>query len=433
MDANVGDPPGFRRVEPEEPGVGPYYLTIPEGVKLRNMSKVRDYLARSGNPEVSERNFDFKRRKRGADVRWSDVFNYTEVDEEVDEEVDRQKKFDMSNLVTSGEEIDHKARLQETARVLDQFRHCPGSQTGDAEVLQLKQLIPQAKSVSDIVTMISSLPTTMEEMSKVVQERCFHEVLLLSRAEGRLPLSEWPNDKKSNWFSDVCLQAVQQAPFTLSFLLKFVVRDIEENLMPEHVIHTATIFAQLAEKVDHLNDALLKMNQLQLKFDGATDSGIDAQARLGLSRCSRTYKEQRDFFCEVADAVALQDFKNMPEQSTLDNCTSKGQDCTVEYRETETIPTDHLNTKGLSPEEVLALFTTDLVLVTQPHLEEEFKHFWKTLVPLVCARLIATHRQDVACWLSLFPPHHKHPTSHHPLRPAKIKLVAPHYYKVSRG
>jgi len=77
----------------------------------------------------------------------------------------------------------------------------------------------------------------------------------------------------------------------------------------------------------------------------------------------------------------------MPEHATLDNCTSKGQDFTVEYRETETIPTDHLNTKGLSLEQMLALFTTDLVLVTQPHLEEEFKHLWKTLVPLVCARL----------------------------------------------
>ena len=77
----------------------------------------------------------------------------------------------------------------------------------------------------------------------------------------------------------------------------------------------------------------------------------------------------------------------MPEHATLDNCTSKGQDFTVEYRETETIPTDHLNTKGLSLEQMLALFTTDLVLVTQPHLEEEFKHLWKTLVPLVCPRL----------------------------------------------
>ena len=173
------------------------------------------------------------------------------------------------------------------------------------------------------------------------------------------------------------------------------------------------------------------MNALQLKFDGTTDSGVNAQAKLGLSQCSRSYKVQRDYFCEVSDTIAREDFQHMPEQATLDNCTSKKQDCTVEFRETETIPTGHLSTKGCSPEEVMNLFTSDLVLVTKPHLREEFEHLRKTLVPLVCAREIASHRPDVASWLALFPPHHKHPQSHHPLQPAKIRLVAPHYYKVS--
>ena len=376
MDVDSGDPPGFRRVDPGEPGVAPHYLTIPKGLKLKNMNQVRDHLARTENPDVSEKDFDFKRRKKEAkstNLKWSDIFNETPVPMEMDQEIEKRRKFDMTNLLTSGEQLNHKVRLQETAKVLDRFRQSSGTQPDEAEVMQLKALIPQAETVADIVAMVSSFPTAIEEMSRVVQDCCFDEILLLSRAEGRRPLSEWPNDKKRNWFSDVCIQAAEQAPFTLSFLLKFVVRDIEENLMPEHVIHTATIFAQLAEKVDHLNDTLLKMNALQLKFDGTTDSGVNAQAKLGLSQCSRSYKVQRDYFCEVSDTIAREDFQHMPEQATLDNCTSKKQDCTVEFRETETIPTGHLSTKGCSPEEVMNLFTSDLVLVTKPHLREEFE------------------------------------------------------------
>ena len=309
-------------------------------------------------------------------------------------------KFDMNNLLTNGIEVDHKERLQQTARVLDEFRQRRGEVHDEGQLLQLKTLISSADSFQDIVAIMSSFPEALEEMSRVVQDSSFEELLFLSRAEGRLPLSDWPNDKSSNWFSDVCLQAAQLAPLTMSFLLKIMVRSMEENLMPLHVIQTATVFAQLAERVDHQNDALLKITALQLKFDGATDNGVDAMARLGLSQSSRSYKIQRNFFAEVSESVALQEFKHMPEQYTLDNCTTKGHDCTVEYRQTETLPTDHLSTNSSSPEEVMALFSLDLLMVTSPALQDEFEHLQNTVVPLVVAREIAAHRPARGGWLA---------------------------------
>ena len=187
-------------------------------------------------------------------------------------------------------------------------------------------------------------------------------------------------------------------PLTLSFILKMVVRTIEENVMPSHVIHTATLIAALAEKVDHRNSALSKINSLQMHFDGMTDAGLDAFSRLGCSQHSRTIKNQRDYFSEVSDAVALQEMKNMPEQATLDNCSSKGHDCTVEFPQTEVLKTDHLSTARISPEEVLAFFSVDMLLVTKPELSEEFEHLRDNVVPLVVAREIATHRPVVAGW-----------------------------------
>ena len=448
MDSSTEDPPGFCRVE--NPDGRPYYLTIPKSggasLKLRNMSKVKDYLRREGIVELGEKDFDFQKRKGNSSVhtdsapksvKASQIFDEDMGEAEVDMEVvDKQAggnkwgKFDMNNLLTNGVDVDHKERLQQTAKVLDEFRQRRGAAHDEGRLLELKTAISSATSIQDVVAAMSSFPEALEEMSRVVQDSCFEELLFISRAEGRLPLSEWPNDKSSNWFSDVCLQAAQVAPNCLSLLLKFMVRSIEENLMPIHVIQTATVFAQLAEKVDHQNDALLKITALQLKFDGMTDNGVDALGRLGLSQSSRSYKNQRDFFAEVSESVALEDFKHMPEQYTLDNCTTKGQDCTVEYRQTETLATEHLSTRSSSPEEVMSLFSIDMLLVTSPELHDEFQHLQNTVVPLVVAREIASHRTELANWLQLFPEHHHHSQSHQPLMPAKSRLVAPHHAKV---
>ena len=45
----------------------------------------------------------------------------------------------------------------------------------------------------------------------------------------------------------------------------------------------------------------------------------------------------------------------------MDNCDTKGSHTTVEYRETERVDTSHLSTESLGPEEILKLFSLDLV------------------------------------------------------------------------
>ena len=171
---------------------------------------------------------DFQKRKGNSSVhtdsapksvKASQIFDEDMGEAEVDMEVvDKQAggnkwgKFDMNNLLTNGVDVDHKERLQQTAKVLDEFRQRRGAAHDEGRLLELKTAISSATSIQDVVAVLSSFPEALEEMSRVVQDSCFEELLFISRAEGRLPLSEWPNDKSSNWFSDVCLQAAQVAP-----------------------------------------------------------------------------------------------------------------------------------------------------------------------------------------------------------------------------
>ena len=65
MDWVTGNLPGFQRVE--NVGGRPFYLTVPtsggKSLKLGNMNQVRDFLKKEGFVGVTEKDFDFRKRK----------------------------------------------------------------------------------------------------------------------------------------------------------------------------------------------------------------------------------------------------------------------------------------------------------------------------------------------------------------------------------
>ena len=176
---------------------------------------------------------------------------------------------------------------------------------------------------------------------------------------------------------------------------------------------------------------LSKLNTLQLKMDGCNDEGIDALAVMGLTHTSRHLRRQRDIIAEMADSLRIEETKNRCIQSTMDNCNQKESDTTVEYRQTETVDTSSLSSEPKTPEEVLALFRVENLIVTSPELSDELRHL-ENVVGLVVATAVARERPELAHVLPLLlsAAHHSHSQSDLPLEEAILTLVSPHYKKV---
>ena len=293
--------------------------------------------------------------------------------------------------------------LEETAAQLDSFRlQQVRSDLDEARLSQLRQQLSTADSLECMVLAIGSNPEGRQIMSRVVQEYCLQELLTLSTVEGDRPLLDWPNSLNKNWFSEVVRFAAYNSPITLSFLLRLTVKETTSNVQPRHVLSIATIFAQLAMLVDRKNNALAKLNTLQLKLHGLTDAGIDAQALIGLGQCSRNLRKDREVLAEVHQKLLILESKSRPMQMTLDNCDTKSNNCTVAYVQTETVDTSHLSTEPMSPEETLKLFNSSILDFSQPQLQPEREHLRKVIL-LSLGRELAKHKPELSHWLSVLP------------------------------
>ena len=118
-----------------------------------------------------------------------------------------------------------------------------------------------------------------------------------------------------------------------------------------------------------------------------------------------------------------------PRQLTLDNCDTRGHHSTVAYTQVEVEDTTHFSAEALSPEEVMGLFNVDILNLSRPELEHELTHF-KYVAMLALGRYLAARREDLSHWKHLLPTHHKHPTSHHPLQEAHVRLESLLHYQV---
>ena len=313
--------------------------------------------------------------------------------------------------------------------MLDTFRLCCDEPLfSPIKLADVKTRINKQETLEGIINELGSTDEALKIMGRVIEDRCLEELLSLAVVEGPSPLSEWPNDIKSNWFSDVVKFAQIHSPITLSFILRLTVKELEANVKPVHVINIATVYAQLAQLVDNSNSVLSKINTLQLKLDGLTDEGLNAQAKLNLAQTARNLRYKRDEFAEVAEKLLLEETKRFPDQKTLDNCDQKGEHTTVEYRQTETQDTSHLPNESKSPEEIEALFQPSLVMINHPDMDLERAHL-SYVIAVSVGREIGFHRQDAENLVKYLPKHHQHKWSHLPLEEAQIKLVPPHYFQ----
>ena len=447
MDSGSG-PPGFDRVEVEGQKRA-FYLSRPEELglapgclprKLNDLSQVSAFLTKENIEGVDLSQFDFRKSQKRTSAtdfnntapkvaKASSVFAENGQDETSAKGGNRI--FNMNHLMRPSTKVDHQKELETTAQELDLFRRSGPRVTDSAALAALKSKVASASTVGEMVRLVGATPEGMKEMGLKVEDACFQELLSVGAAEGALPLSEWPNDRAKNWFAQVVKFAQKFSPVTLSLLLRLIVHSDEENIGARHVICLATVYGLLAAQVDRTNNVLSKLNTLQLKMDGCTEEGIDALAPMGITHTSRHLRRQRDVIAEVADKLRIEETKNRPLQSTMDNCNQKESDTTVEYRQTESIDTRGLNSEPKSPAEVLASFDVDLFIVTSPELSDELRHLEK-VVGLVVSTAVAKVRPELAHLLPLLlsSTHHSHSQSSLPLEEANLTLVSPHYQKV---
>ena len=456
------DPHGFKRCEDD--GRRPFYTSIPQVVGelpcvLDSLAKVKKFLERNPSRRVSLENFDFgKKRKTSTpaegsrEKRWSNVFDDlgddlgdgggddpgdgtggVPVDEAGDEagtSNQRGSRFNLENLMKAGSKLNHEKILKDAAIMLDMLYLSGGqSNNDDGNLGDIKSQLQQADSLGEMVQVLATNDAALKEMAALVHEHCLEELLALGSVPGPLPLADWPNNCSSNWFSDVVHFAAKHSPLTMSFLLRLIVKEMDNNVQPSHVVTISTIYAQLAQQVDKANNVLTKIQSLSLKMSGTTDEGLDGQAKMGLAQTARNLRNKRDEFAEIQRNILLEGTRKMPSQYTLDNCDMKGHSCTVEYLQVETISTAHLSTEGMSKEDTLQLFTPDTLLLNRPELKGEHDQL-RRVVLLAVGRDLAKHLEIVAHWAKVLPKHHQHPYSHLPVVEANAILRDPRYFKV---
>ena len=195
------------------------------------------------------------------------------------------------------------------------------------------------------------------------------------------------------------------------------------------MLNIATIYSQLAAMVDKSLNAFSMINTLMLRMTNSSEQGIDAQAAVGLAQCSRNLRKKREILAEVQESVQVLEARLGPDQLTLDNCDTRGHHSTVAYTQVETEDTTHLSQEPLLPEDVMGLFNVDVLNLSRPELEHELVHF-KYVAMLALGRYLAVRKEELSHWQHLLPAHHKHPTSHHPLQEAHVRLESLLHYQV---
>lgn len=453
------DPPPikYRRVEGEK-GKLHYLVWPPDGrlpVALYSPARAQEFLEKEGLTGIVPLNtFDFRKtppvkdaRKlaRSSSCKAAEVVPASHVFDEDDDLVGNgaeggaadgvaasaRRKFNLENILKSNHDCDHKQLLDETARLLESVRFeydLPDPDGVECERLRLE--VAAAPNVEAIVASLGSSKLAMQKMTRLVGGKCLEEMITLSSVNGAQPLADWPIDMSKNWYCEVIRFAYLHSPALLSFLLRLIVKEPSSSVLPRHVLSLATIYAQIGGEVDKANNALALIQGISLKMDGLSDRGLAGQAKVKLSVTERTLRYKRDELAEIQASLLIEESKDRPSQITIDNCNTCHTNCIVAYSQAETEDTSALSSEGSSPEDVMALFSPSVLMLTSPELEVEFDHL-EEVAMLSVGRELALHLPDeLGHWTKLLPQHHSHPQSHVPLQKANATLLPPMPYEV---
>ena len=420
--------PGWLRFEVE--GQKPWFKTpIPRTV-IRDGTKLDNYLDKEHKNgrmmEIDGKEFSFKRRL-GLKSKSEDSNSEKIVDsscdntiKEGDSETEKKSSDVVTRLTRTGDLVDHKKILSNSAKDLDSFRGNDGYGI-PSNFEELKRKVSSSADLRAMLTVLSKTPV-YEAMKLMFSDTCLSEISKIDTKAG--PLVDFPTNINENVYAETVEFGMKNCPTLIHFVTGMVVRR-GEPVFPSDVLKIATLFSSICFVVNHDLDALIKLRSLTLQIDGLTNIGLDILSDLGLAQCARSLSNHRDMLADIGPQVMNTAAANFPYQSTIDNCDMMSEHLTVEVIEKECVDTSKLFTSKMSKDEALNLFTIEQVLLGHEQNKEELEHFLY-VIAVAAGRVLAERRPEASKLKKYLPVHHKHENSDRSLSPALSFIVKPY-------
>ena len=142
----------------------------------------------------------------------------------------------------------------------------------------------------------------------------------------------------------------------------------------------------------------------------------------------------RDFLSGISWELIAEYSKKFPHQSTMDNLDMNRNGIlhhlTLSFIEIEQEDTDHLSSQGMSYEETLKLFTSDLLLINSNQNKEAKEQLLK-VVTIILGRLLAKVFPDLHFMNKVLPNHYN--SCGKELKPSILLTKKPQYYQETKN
>ena len=255
--------PGWLRFEVE--GQKPWFKTPVPRTVIRDGIKLQDYLEKEHSNgrmlEISGKEFSFKRRlglrQKRAEAGHDVDVNEETADEDVGDNVTGLGSSSIVDRLTrSGNIVDHKKLLSNSAKEMDCFRRNDGYQT-PTDFADLKEKISSSVDLRAMLAAISSTPV-YEAINLMFSDTCLTEISRINCKGG--PLVDFPTDINDNIYCKVVEFGMKNCPSLICFVTSMVVRR-GEPILPSDVLKVATLFSSICYAVNHNLDAMIKLRE----------------------------------------------------------------------------------------------------------------------------------------------------------------------------
>ena len=306
--------------------------------------------------------------------------------------------------------VDHRKELEAAAKLLNKSRNSSSveKEEMDSDFSETRAKLTNCKNMEEIVVILAESPFIRNQLSTMEKSSILEEMLSMGRSYNKGPLNSFPPNVNRNLYADIVRYGLENAPRMISLLIDLHT-DRDKCISPENVIKIGFSFSQLAASVNDKLSALSKVKCLGLKSGGLSKEALDVAAVTGMTQSSRCVAEQNDFLAGISWELIAEHAKKYPHQSTMDNMDMKRNGIqhhlTLSFIEIEQKCTEHLSTQGMSYEETLELFKTDLLLINSVQNKEAKEQLLK-VITINLGRIFAREIPALKFMLKVLPNHY---------------------------
>ena len=432
-------PPGW--VKDDSSGRTVYYSPLPGRIKIDCSATLKHHQRKGKFLDV--RDLIFKRKKVVKQIQKKVLSAQTPVvkleipkkEEKIRADVEKMTWAVHQLTIDPENPVDHEKELTEVARILNKGRISIPADI-DQQVVNfqdLKEKLVRCQNVEEIMACLSSSTFVRNQFRLLEKSSILEEMLSMCRSYSQSPLNSFPPNINRNLYADVVRFGLERAPRLISLLVDLHI-DKEKCITPENVIKIGYNFSQLATSVNDKLSTVGKVKCLGLNSGGLSKEALDTAAVSGMTQSSRSVAEQRDFLAGISWELIAGHSKKFPHQSTLDNMDFNRNGfqhhLTLSFIEFEQKCTSHLSSVGMSYEETLELFSTDLLLIKSDRNREAKEHLDK-VITITLGRIFAKEVPDLKWMVKVLPNHYN--TEEAELKPSVLLTKKPQYLQETKN